>query len=560
MSTNTLNTLFVEGPISSRLRSLGRDVFGRRPTRKRTYPCDVCDQTIYRGIHVRPDLRCPDCERVTDIEQMKEASMIWFEEWCHCPCRCEPPLSDEMDTDYTASEEDAEEDDTHECLRGRAAEGEQFFARKYGWTVCATTRTEQDSPDDKDYFLESLGHMAVSQMHDIGCPAESSMPNSENTIGEIEARFLRSPLEPWEVEAVHLLTGCDYENLTGTFREVAWMDIPRPQIAPPPEVLCERCHLPHSEDFTQWLERGVPTCEFCGIVRRPHNAAEDPDFHDFNPSLRNVLACCHCRCDCDVEALRAAEDEVDPFHAEVAETESPEALEHIDEDQLMQLLGQARLQNTSQSLPNSGIQDYPDTREGHAAQFDALDTAIRAAEEQSNLFSEFVHRTGASRSAVEADSDTEDEIPTYEPIGTNGSQTPELSEIRDYINLQAMHFGPPERPTALVDTIRTALATARRLHDDENYEDVLRYVEVALYLAFLVPLQDGPELLRRATNLAVDLHEHLNENEEFLYIDIRLSTLEELLEATAERTEAAGYDTIEGWELNDLLRRYFRRN
>ena len=245
-----------------------------------------------------------------------------------------------------------------------------------------------------------------------------------STIGKIEARFLRSPLEPWEVEAVHLLTGCDYEDLMGLFPEIARLDIPRPQILPPPKVLCEWCHLPHSEDFTQWLERGIPICEFCGIVRRPHNAAEGPDFHDFNPGLRNVLACCHCRCDCDVEALRAAEDEVDPFHAEVAETESPEASEQIDEDQLMQLLGQARLQNTSQSLPNSDVQEYPDeTRESYAARFNALGNAIRADAEESNLFSEFVHHMGASRSAVEAESDTEDEIPTYEPIRRNGSQS-----------------------------------------------------------------------------------------------------------------------------------------
>ncbi|KAK5104460.1 hypothetical protein LTS08_002349 [Lithohypha guttulata] len=206
------------------------------------------------------------------------------------------PYEDEMsDADYGPQEE--EEDDTTTTLPGPAALGEPQFARRYGWRTNVVANEGQDG--ETNIFYEAPGHNMVAQMHDIELPAESSLANSENTIGRIEAALLRKPLEPWELEAVHESTGRSYEELRRMFPEARSMETPANNTRPITEVaiICAQCRRTATPEYVDWLRGGnVAFCSLCGMTRSPLDSMEDPDYYGFNP--RTVIYHCTCRCHC----------------------------------------------------------------------------------------------------------------------------------------------------------------------------------------------------------------------------------------------------------------------
>lgn len=120
-----------------------------------------------------------------------------------CPYKCEGDEAGKNDTDYAS---DSKGDDEHDGqLTGRAVAGEQQLARTYGWKT--NVIANQDEDDERRIFFEAPGHYAVACAHDVGVPQESSLVNSENTVGRLEAEMLLKKLEPWELEAAHVSSG-----------------------------------------------------------------------------------------------------------------------------------------------------------------------------------------------------------------------------------------------------------------------------------------------------------------------------------------------------------------
>jgi len=141
---------------------------------------------------------------------------------CTCPRKCEETDAEQQDTNY---EDDLEaDDDTDSHLAGRAVAAEQQMARKYGWQTNVVCK--QNGENERSIFYKAPGHYAMACMHDSGIPEESSLANSDNTVGRIEAAMLDKVLEPWELEAVHLSTGRRYSSLSRTFPEARTMQLP----------------------------------------------------------------------------------------------------------------------------------------------------------------------------------------------------------------------------------------------------------------------------------------------------------------------------------------------
>ncbi|KAK5073554.1 hypothetical protein LTR64_007310 [Lithohypha guttulata] len=207
------------------------------------------------------------------------------------------PYEDEVnDADYEPYEEE-EEDDTTTMLVGPAAAGEEHFARKYGWQTNVVSNQDQD--DERNIYYEAPGHNFVARVHEVRLPAESSLPNSENTVDRIEAAQLRNPLEPWELEGVHESTGRSYEELRRMFPEARSMETPASNTRPVTEgaIICAQCRRTATPEYVDWLREGnVAFCSLCGMTRSPLDPTEDPDYYGFNP--RTVIYHCTCRCHC----------------------------------------------------------------------------------------------------------------------------------------------------------------------------------------------------------------------------------------------------------------------
>jgi len=217
---------------------------------------------------------------------------------CTCPCKCSVEDGDEDDTEYEDSMEP--EDDTQNSFKDRAVAAEQPMARTYGWRTNVTSNYEDGS--ERRIFFEAPGHHAVGHMHDTGIPQESSLTNSENTVGQTEVGKLREILEPWELEAVHLSTGLPYSYLSESFPEARHMQLPADWHSQRDQGLnltCRNCQKPYSEEFLEWTREGnARVCENCGITRRPDDENDDPDYQVLRIDFRRAMDECSCRCDC----------------------------------------------------------------------------------------------------------------------------------------------------------------------------------------------------------------------------------------------------------------------
>lgn len=249
---------------------------------------------------------------------------------CTCPCKCDEDNGEQNDTDYEADSEAEDDIDSH--LSGAAVAAEQQMARTYGWKT--NIISNQDSDNERNIFYEAPGHYTMACMHDIGVPQESSLANSENTVGQIEAEMLGKALEPWELEAVHLSTGRRYSSLSQPFPEARLMQLPtnwHPDEHRQPVPTCPHCGKNYSEEFVEWVQGGNATiCESCGLAERPDVLAEDPDVQVFNVDFRRAMNHCYCRCECPTDITSCAANG-DPAFREAAMEPDPSlpALEQV---------------------------------------------------------------------------------------------------------------------------------------------------------------------------------------------------------------------------------------
>lgn len=235
---------------------------------------------------------------------------------CTCPCRCDEMNGEQNDSDY---EYDSEaEDDLNSHLSGAAVAAEQQMARTYGWRT--NVISNQDSDDERNMFYEAPGHYTMARTHNIAIPQESSLANSENTVGRVEAESLGKALEPWELEAVHQSTGRPYSSLLQPFPEARSMQLPTNWHLDEPRQTgptCPHCGKNYSEEFLEWAQGGDATfCESCGLAETPDVLAEDPDVQVFNVDFRRAMDNCYCRCECATDVTsRPASGEAAPREA-----------------------------------------------------------------------------------------------------------------------------------------------------------------------------------------------------------------------------------------------------
>jgi len=304
------------------------------------YPCGACGLMLfpwaptgdqYSGI-------CSECDHLNDEVQRQaiealnrrllsiggpQRALRLGDRQCTCPCKCDENDGEQNDTNYEGDSE--ADDDIESHLTGPAVAAEQQMARTYGWRT--NVIANQDEDNERSIFYESPGHYAMACMHDIGLPQESSLTNSENTVGRIEAELLGKVLEPWELEAVHLSTGRPYSSLSRTFPEARSMQLPtnwQPNEHSQPIPTCPHCSKHYSEEFIEWVQNGHATfCESCGIATKPGSLADDPDFHVFNVDFRRAMNSCYCRCDCPLDVASSAANGVSAFREASLELDAP---------------------------------------------------------------------------------------------------------------------------------------------------------------------------------------------------------------------------------------------
>lgn len=188
-------------------------------------------------------------------------------EKCVCPCTCTDTDGIDDADDEAGSES---EDDIEENINPITAGYEEQVTRSFGWQEIATLTDDQEV--ERPLFFESGMHAAVARTHDLGRPDESSLCNPENTIGQSEVRNLAYPLEPWDVEALHLATGQTYFDLIETFPETAYMELPRsPWHMTPPSILqCEQCERPRNDVVARLLAQDL--CRQVSNMRAVHKS------------------------------------------------------------------------------------------------------------------------------------------------------------------------------------------------------------------------------------------------------------------------------------------------
>ena len=437
--------------------------------------------------------RCPECnhysnaEEIARIEELnktltcaccQEHPIPKTNRFCVCPCKC-PNNDDPQDADYVFAEE--ADDNIVDSLTGKATSAEQQFARNYGWQTNVVASEDTDS--ERRMFYEAPGHHAVACMHDIGLPAESSLPNSENAIGRGSVDMLRKVLEPWELEAAQKTTGRTYDELCQTFPEGRRMQLPTGWTPPTeqaePFTACTICNKPHSEEFVESLLRGVLTiCSICGIALRPLNPADDPDFRDFNPSIRNVLEHCHCRCGCDPASLYSPSMEVDPAYSEAA-TMTEDFTNPLEED--------PRPQTVQQGGRNVRSEGYGELW----LPYDAPPSPVSV--------------SSASPEELE-----EGEIEEYTPSSVVLALQETMRATNDLPELRfSRHSDWNQRE---IENITMALEDAETAQSFDEVEEALRYARFALDLSAYLPEQHPCQ--ERARALTDELETLLDEAEE----------------------------------------------
>lgn len=276
--------------------------------------------------------RCPCCNHFND-EALRQAIELYNRrlselrrrgqpmplvgKQCTCPCECSVNDGDQDDADYEDSSEP--EDDLDNKLTGLAVLAEPTMAQKYGWKTNVISNLGQDT--ERRMFFEAPGHYAMGHTHDIGIPQESSLTNSENTVGRVEATALDKVLEPWELEAVHLSTGRSYSCLTASFPEANYMQLPtnwHPDRHREPTLTCRYCRKPYSAEFVEWVQEGNTTiCGTCGIAKKPEMLTDDPDYRLFQVDFHTAMNNCNCRCTC-LPDMHSPTTNVDPAYHDVS--------------------------------------------------------------------------------------------------------------------------------------------------------------------------------------------------------------------------------------------------
>lgn len=268
--------------------------------------CETCTGKI--RYDTAAGTKCATCFHFTDpmiIQYMRDLNLYWPERLvCLCPCECADDLNDPNDGNFSDDQMDVDEDDLTTQLDDRT---ERAATARYGFFTNVVLN--EDTDRERRVFVEGPAHYAAASSHDIGQPAESSLVNTENTIGRTEVTFLRTPLDPWEAEAIHRSTGLSYNELRRIFPEIATMQTPAPPRADGDEgpwvqnYFCRSCNKSVTDEFMQWLRTGrVIYCLSCGLTRKPENPEEDPDWRDYRignfPTVAAALEHCRCRCSC----------------------------------------------------------------------------------------------------------------------------------------------------------------------------------------------------------------------------------------------------------------------
>ncbi|KAJ9663488.1 hypothetical protein H2198_000753 [Neophaeococcomyces mojaviensis] len=250
---------------------------------------------------------------------------------------------EKYDPDYEEDSEEEPDDDIKTQFVGRAKAAEQPLARKYGWKTAGTI--DPGKENERTLFFESPGHHAVAHMHDLGKPEESSLANANNIVTSIETNNLYKGLEPWEFEAVEQCSGKTRSELLQLFPEACHLqlsDLESVRVQPLQGFYCCNCNRPVSlETMERLFQHIMEICEECGMVQRPANPVDDPDWWEVNPGIEGAMESCHCRCRCSVVDVIMASptEDIERTFAEVVlqelerERQAAEIREHAAEQE-----------------------------------------------------------------------------------------------------------------------------------------------------------------------------------------------------------------------------------
>ncbi|KAK5944741.1 hypothetical protein PMZ80_001941 [Knufia obscura] len=422
---------------------------------------------------------------------------------CTCPCKCSGNESDSEDSDYEYSSES--EDEIDNPLTGRATEAEQTMARKHGWKTNVISNEGQDQ--ERRLFYEAPGHHAVGLKHDLGIPQESSLSNSENTVGTIEASRLDQCLEPWELEAVHHATGRPYAALARPFPEARYMQLPtnwHPDQHQEPTPMCSHCDKPYSEEFMRWVQEGnALVCSTCRIVKTPHNQAEDPDYQNFRIDHIEAMSMCACRCTCQQDVYSPTTDIDSGFREALIQTAS------VSE----------RVPFHPPSSPAGRLQTWDEDSLSEQSNVDSvLDTTIHLAWSDSGSLPDF----GSLRMGNDIDPGFDQWSQDFGSIAQHQMSTasPEVDEdrreTRERYNLPNLRFSDnPDRREASLEETQMALQDAQTAEAREDWEEAFNYHHAALFLGRDYYGNDSPALrsVRDEMRRLADLWEQQEEAE-----------------------------------------------
>lgn len=278
--------------------------------------CEICDKWISPwdawGRSHEPENEqgvCPDCSRINDealLQAMIDTGEVNTSMWCVCLCKC-VDTDRQDDADF---EMDSDESDDHtDTATHLNQQHEQMVTSRYGWRTNVVAGEGTDN--ERRIYYEGPGHFVAASTHDIGIPAESSRPNTDNWIGSAETSALPREIEPDEVAAMTQGMGHTWSDLQRIFPEMVQMRWEQPSIEDDtnddndtprgPNFVCPSCNRTTTDGWMQWLRSGTMTfCTLCHKTVRPHLLADDPDWFEYNPSVDDGLAHCYCRCTCNV--------------------------------------------------------------------------------------------------------------------------------------------------------------------------------------------------------------------------------------------------------------------